>query len=469
MVLLLSVPACGDESSGSTGNADASGDSSTFDGASDASEASLSDASNPDDASSNTDSGDDASGPDASLAMCSEPNDTCCQGGVCGGDTYCLGQNCSCIRTLQGSLALLASGHVAYYPGAERLIELESSGQPLSDVVEIFDGHWHGCALRSDQTVWCWAKSTSANAAGELGNGTLTAATSLWQATQVMEAPDNPDDPATPLTGAVHLPSGSSASYLNLTTCAIMSDGGLRCWGATGNGGGGQVFNDGESGARPLATKIYASEGTLLSGVEQVSMGRRHYCALRNGGEVWCWGTGIGGAVGQGGTGNQPEQVYPARVALPGMASEVGASSDFSCALVAGAVHCWGSSSGGRLGIGDFMSDENHDGCINYCKTSPGEVIDTSDAPLSDVADLEVTYLGVCAIKNDASLHCWGSDIGLVATPLEVSDSPVQNVSILSSFGSGNLSAAVRYLTGDNQFFVGNQLQSQPCEASVMP
>jgi alpha-tubulin suppressor-like RCC1 family protein len=37
---------------------------------------------------------------------------------------------------------------------------------------------------------------------------------------------------------------------------------------------------------------------TLLDGVKQVSVGAHLACAVRNGGDVWCWGRADGGGLG---------------------------------------------------------------------------------------------------------------------------------------------------------------------------
>ena len=183
-----------------------------------------------------------------------------------------------CIRAIQGEHYLRTDGRVYDFSGTPLVIEQEATGLPLENVIEIFEGDFHGCALKSDGTVWCWALTTDGNGAGQLGSGAVGGTTVVRHASQVRLG--GPDAGSPPLTGAVHLNTGSSRSYLASTTCAILQDTSLWCWGAIGNGGGGNFFNDGVAGNRPYAVQILASASTPLTGVSQVGLGRRHACGF---------------------------------------------------------------------------------------------------------------------------------------------------------------------------------------------
>lgn len=134
------------------------------------------------------------------------------------------------------------------------------------------------CAIMSDATVRC----TGANADGELGDGTLTSRTT----------------PATVVgvTGAIGLSAGKRS-----TACAIVTGGGLRCW---GNNSMGQV-GDGTT------TKRASPVSVALTGTTHVSVGLNHTCAIADG-DVWCWGDNSYGQLGDGTTASHKT---PARVA----------------------------------------------------------------------------------------------------------------------------------------------------------
>ena len=92
----------------------------------------------------------------------------------------------------------------------------------LSSVTQIATGSAHVCARRSDATVHCWGS----NSGGQLGDGTTTR--------QLVATP------VPGLSDVVEVSAGG-AGY----TCARLSDGTLRCWGANyyGNLGDGTTTN----------------------------------------------------------------------------------------------------------------------------------------------------------------------------------------------------------------------------------
>ncbi len=374
-----------------------------------------------------------------------------CNGG-CGDGLRCLGEVCSCTFELHGDAALRGDGSVAY-PSTGAVVSREDSGEPLVGLTEVFDGQNHGCARREDATVWCWSKgAANPNRNGELGNGTPGVSPPAWQAGQVMVAEGEP------LIDVARLAGGSSGCYLVSTTCAIDAGGALWCWGVGGNGGGGSVFSDGLQQAHPWATAILADAETPLDGVEAVSLGRRHACALRNGGQVWCWGSGIGGALGQG---DEAAHQYPVQVELPAPAAQVGAGADATCARIGGGVWCWGSNNSGQVGVG--VPADHHEGCINFCVTRPAQVVTGPDAPLDGVDELDVAYLAVCARRADATLWCWGAQITNVAAPISVRGEPVVDVVEYSACGAGRVDTALRVLTVDDALRLGGTLTEQAC------
>lgn len=96
---------------------------------------------------------------------------------------------------------------------------------------------------------------------------------------------------------------------------------------------------------RPLFIATAVAVG-LLSGPciafaapRTVAAGSSHTCVL-DGGSVSCWGANTSGQLGDG---TFTDRVSPRRVRLPGVAVEVAAGGDMSCArLESGRVYCWG-------------------------------------------------------------------------------------------------------------------------------
>ena len=210
-----------------------------------------------------------------------------------------------------------SNGQLAYPDlTAAFLAPLGVSG--LTGVTAISSGDFHVCALRSDQTVWCWGQNT----AGQLGDGTTT-------------------DKATPtpvagLSGVVAISAGGKF------TCALRSNQSVWCW---GNNGSGQL-GDGTTVQRLAPT---ATAG--LPSVTQLSAGGNHVCARGVDGSVWCWGYNYYGEIGNGSTSSTaiPRQV-------PGLtgATAVSAGLYHSCALRSDkTVWCWGQNYYGQVGNGE--------------------------------------------------------------------------------------------------------------------
>ena len=119
-----------------------------------------------------------------------------------------------------------------------------------------------------------------------------------------------------------------------------------------------------------------------------------HTCAIRSGGEVWCWGANADGQLGDGTT-----QARPSPTVVPGITDAVAlaAGQGHSCALRTDqTVACWGSNEAGRLGDGTRTR-----------RLTPVAVVHLADA-VSIAAGVGHT----CAVLADGSARCWG-DAGL--------------------------------------------------------
>src|SRR6266566_1347113 len=105
------------------------------------------------------------------------------------------------------------------------------------------------------------------------------------------------------------LPSGVQAIAAGSAhTCALLSSGGIDCWGANDDG----QLGDGKMSDRPLPAAVSG----LAGGAQAVSPGGAHTCALLSGGAVECWGANDYGQVGDG---TKAFRYYP--VPVSGLAS----------------------------------------------------------------------------------------------------------------------------------------------------
>lgn len=174
------------------------------------------------------------------------------------------------------------------------------------------------CALRSSGHVACWGGNDN----GQLGDGTTTDRTSPVEVRDVTDA------------------TGVSAG--GLFACALRRSGHVACWGAKGSGQLGD-------GSHPSGSRLTPVEVVGVTDATAVRAGEAHACALRASGRVVCWGYNRDGRLGNGET----AWVQPTPVQVKGLrdAVAVTAGGEHTCALrESGEVVCWGNNNAGQLG-----------------------------------------------------------------------------------------------------------------------
>lgn len=231
---------------------------------------------------------------------------------------------------------------------------------PLQNVTQIAVGWVHTCVLMTSGGVKCWGY----NASGQLGDGTNGTRTS-------------PVD-------VIGLNSGVNALAAGgYYTCALMTSGGVRCW---GNNGYGQLGN----GTTTDSSTPVAVVG-LNSGVTALAAGGRHICALMTNGGVKCWGYNNDGQLGDGTTITRTLPVDV--VGLSSGVSTLSAGWVHTCALKDGGVKCWGYNTDGELGDGTTTNSSH-----------PVAVVGLS----SGVSTLDNGGSYTCALMTNSSVKCWG-------------------------------------------------------------
>ncbi len=271
-----------------------------------------------------------------------------------------------------------------------------------SGVVAVATGESHSCAVLDTGGVKCWGDDGGA----KLGDGSATDPTCICRMAPVDVCATGFEDSCVPLTGAVNVSLGGEHS------CALMSGGGVKCWGQNSEyqlGDGTQVH------PRPNPVDVCASGGTgmgcvPLSNVTQVAAGATHTCALVTGGGVKCWGENFSGQLGDG-TGTA--RLNPVDVCTSGMgagcpaltgAASLGLGFDQSCAaLLSGQARCWGDNSSGQLGDGTTI---NRNRPAAVCASGSGPAC----PPLPDVAAVAGGIAHSCAVLADGSARCWGGN-----------------------------------------------------------
>ena len=240
----------------------------------------------------------------------------------------------------------------------------------------------HTCVL-SDGKVYCWGK----NDRGQLGDGDpLNSAAHLSM--REFPRPVIKDDGSI-LEGVEKI--ASSKNH----TCAVRA-GRAYCWGANEHLQLGAGVDD-----RPVAREVRGPSNSDLFGVQEISTGADHTCAIVNGG-IWCWGGNSHGQIGVGATSGNTAIPVPITVPYPSAntpvsgASKVAAGDSFTCAVFDGHVRCWGKNDQGQCG----RSRANGNADVN-----DPEVI-TSDPHAQEL----VAGASHACILSDGKIRCWGSN-----------------------------------------------------------
>lgn len=246
----------------------------------------------------------------------------------------------------------------------------------LAGVKQVAAGESHTCALSSDGAhISCWGTNVS----GALGRGTRVTS-------------------AVPV--KVALPGTATGLAMGgHHTCAFDSAGAMTCWG--------------DNGLRQLGVDTFLATGTptLVPGVTPVShaaAGDVYTCAVVAAGQVRCWGNGQYGQLGNGMT--PYIQLPPVTFAAGGPATDVGAGSAFTCALLATSdVTCTGRNDDVHLGVqGPSTASPNI--VTNVVPFDAG----TSEAgpPPAGITKLSVSRSHTCVIRAGGVVSCWGSNSG---------------------------------------------------------
>jgi len=242
---------------------------------------------------------------------------------------------------------------------------------PNMSVTAIAAGLMHTCALSNFGQVSCWGQ----NERGELGLGTTTAMLQPVQvealgADAVQIAAGDAHTCALLITGRVvcwgvndqfQLGAGASAEALTPVavadladgirdvsagaghTCVVVASGQVHCWGGNAHG----QLGTGIASAAPVAKPQHVPG--LPEPMMMVRAGRFHTCAVSAQGEVWCWGRGGQGALGDD---TSLDRLAPVKCkGLPETAVALAVGDGSTCAVLSGgATYCWGRNDVGQLG-----------------------------------------------------------------------------------------------------------------------
>jgi hypothetical protein len=201
---------------------------------------------------------------------------------------------------------------------------------PRVKAIALAAGETHSCAVLEDSTVVCWGNNETA---------------------QLGLLPQHLTRSAAPVrvagaTGATRI------SAYRAHTCVTIGDTVVACWGSN---------TYGQLGAAPVSTAVATPVTTTYLGttVDQVSAGGTHTCVVMGGGAfITCWGDNTHGQLGDGTqTASTCDFTSTCGVMVQGLGSPVAtvvAGDATTCAIVGGALSCWGENNTGSLGNGSI-------------------------------------------------------------------------------------------------------------------
>ena len=290
-------------------------------------------------------------------------------------------------------------------------------------------GRYHSCAILADGAeVRCWGQNDS----GQLGLGHIT----FVGHPSDMEAAPPVDLGRDQSTGApLRVSKLALGSY---HSCALLTDGGIKCWGngASGRLGYGEYISRGD-GSGAMGDRL--PRVNLGRAAVDIALGYEHSCALLDDHTVKCWGSNNYGQLGVGDTSNRGESPSDMGDALPTVdfggrtayRIMAGSQSHISCALLRGSdcdacrdeMVCWGQNQYNVLGTGDLYDRGKEPLDLVGLFVDVGSVKPHGDSAVESYPDPDVpapaplsgraSVRGIqftCALMEDRRVKCFGNN-----------------------------------------------------------
>lgn len=228
-------------------------------------------------------------------------------------------------------------------------------------------GATHTCAIKSDNTLWCWGNSDY----GQMGVGVTAPVATLQKIASSV--------------GVKMVASGSSH------TCAINSSDKLYCWGLN------------IQGQLGLGSMINTSSPTNITALawKQVDSGAGHTCGILDDisleGVIYCGGLNQYGQLGDGTVQNRAQLIEELNLATQPTWKQLSAGANHTCAIKSDdTLWCWGDNDQRQLG-------------------RPVDATYTYWTPAQETSAANWQYVSAggshtCGIKTNNTLWCWGNN-----------------------------------------------------------
>ncbi len=261
----------------------------------------------------------------------------------------------------------------------------------------------HFCALLDDKTVHCWG--SAAQALGTFDGGAAYGA-------------------AQPSPISMGVEGAEQISSANATTCALLANGTVTCWGANGSNELG--YDPPSSSYQAHDPALVAGGGGVLDGIKRIDVGAGMVFATKASSELWSWGDNGDGLLGR--------MNEPADYLSPGKATDFAGEKIWRAG---GVGFRWGFS-----GIGFAITEDRRLltwGNSKQAVAYPGPV-PVAVAGLENVSSASAIQDHLCAVA-DGRLYCWGRNglkacsgtADVITSPLEIrthGKAPAQQVAL---------------------------------------
>lgn len=232
----------------------------------------------------------------------------------------------TCATGADGTVRCWGSNDYAELGDGTRIDELTPviADVVVDDTVVIAGGEDFTCVVNAEGTISCWG----ANGSGQLGTGDTS---TLEEVPQEVDTTGHAEQVAA---GKKHV-------------CAVSHAHNLQCWGKNANGevGGGRT-DDVVNFPVPVLENL---------DIKQVAAGYSHTCALDLDGDVYCWGKNDHGQIGKNPDVNK--YIDPVKVNTISNIAWIAAGGNSTCAVRNnGDLYCWGENYLGQAG--DASTDD---------------------------------------------------------------------------------------------------------------
>jgi len=207
----------------------------------------------------------------------------------------------------------------------------------------------------------------------------------------------------------ISLPGQVTSVSVGTTHICAISSGNSYCWGDNSTGQLGTGSSTPSSTYTPqqvTAGVAGATDGNTTAAFTDIAAGNGYTCAIING-SVACWGKNTVGQTGSGTSTPLPVYSPTAISGTPGsmQANAISAGDSHACAVLQGAVYCWGDATGGDIG------DSSTSGIKAPTLINGGDIAvgaPPANASVNVAAGGDVSSGGTSCSVTNANIYCWG-------------------------------------------------------------